>query len=453
MTPDLLYYAITPIAFPAEKEIEFTIRPLGDHVAFRKGAEYLLKLVAIDLPVSHKENQTLTVTPDEDGCLRFKAVFHGEREHYVRIHAKSGENWQQTMQLSIYSLLPDLACRLPFRGDLHMHTRRSDGREEPAIVAANYRAIGYDFLAITDHGRYYPSLEAMNRFADIPTEYNLVPGEEVHLPQTHVHIVNFGGLNSVNGLVKSMQAYTDIGGDPKGLALHGNPPFALEDEEFAAEIAKLAETLDVPEDVDKTCYAVCVWAFDQIRKADGLGIFAHPYWLANTFHVSDPFTHHMMETHPFDAFEVLGGERYYQQNGYQTALYYEEWRKGRVHPIVGSTDSHGSTELNKNSRDVCSTIVFSPANERKALIESIKEKYSVAVDTISKEYRLVGEERFQRYACFLMDKWYPIHDRFCEAEGMWMKEYLTGNTEGAMDVLAVLGPKMKALFDKYFVVE
>jgi len=250
-----------------------------------------------------------------------------------------------------------------------------------------------------------------------------------------------------------MQAYTDIGGDPKGLALHGNPPFALEDEEFAAEIAKLAETLDVPEDVDKTCYAVCVWAFDQIRKADGLGIFAHPYWLANTFHVSDPFTHHMMETHPFDAFEVLGGERYYQQNGYQTALYYEEWRKGRVHPIVGSTDSHGSTELNKNSRDVCSTIVFSPANERKALIESIKEKYSVAVDTISKEYRLVGEERFQRYACFLMDKWYPIHDRFCEAEGMWMKEYLTGNTEGAMDVLAVLGPKMKALFDKYFVVE
>ena len=159
-----------------------------------------------------------------------------------------------------------------------------------------------------------------------------------------------------------------------------------------------------------------------------------------------------MENHPFDAFEVLGGENYYQQNGYQTVLYYEEWKKGRVHPIVGSTDSHGSTEHNRNGA-ICSTIVFSPSNERAALIASIKDRYSVAVDTISHEYRLVGEERFQRYACFLMDNWYPIHDRFCADEGHWMKEYLTGNTDGAMDVLQVLGGKMQALFDKYFIVE
>ena len=48
------------------------------------------------------------------------------------------------------------------------------------------------------------------------------------------------------------------------------------------------------------------------------------------------------EKAPFDAFEVLGGENYYQQNGLQTAMYYEEYKHGRVHPIVGSTDSHNS---------------------------------------------------------------------------------------------------------------
>ena len=189
---------------------------------------------------------------------------------------------------------------------------------------------------------------------------------------------------------------------------------------------------------------------EKIRRADGLAIFAHPYWLNNVFHVSDPLTHLLMERQDFDAFEVLGGENYYQHNGYQTALYYEEWKHGRVHPIVGSTDSHGSTEHNRNAA-ICSTIVFSPKNERKALITSIKEKYSVAVDTISAEFRLVGEERFQRYACFLMHNWYPIHDRFCATEGYWMKEHFTGANEAAGDVLTAIGPRGEELFDKYFV--
>lgn len=444
MKMELYNYAISPIVFPAEKEVTITIRPLGAHVAFQQ-KEYEIRLMDID-NLSSTANEVQHIAPCGDGCIRVTAVFHGEKEHYIRIY----DGDRRVVQLSVYSLAPDMAGRLPFRGDLHMHTCRSDGREEPAVVAANYRAKGYDFLSITDHSRYYPSLEAMRRFADIPTVYNLVLGEEVHLPMTNVHIVNFGGLNTVNGLIREKEAYADVNGDPDRLALHGNPPTSMSLEEYKKAIAEFAETLTVPEDVDRTSYAVCVWAFNKIREADGLAIFAHPYWLADVFHVSDPLTHCLMENHPFDAFEVLGGENYYQQNGYQAALYYEEWKHGRVHPIVGSTDSHGSTEHNRNS-DICSTIVFSPANERKALITSIKDKYSVAVDTISKEYRLVGEERFQRYACFLLDNWYPIHDRFCAEEGRWMKEYLTGNTEGAMDVLQVLGGKVQALFDKYFV--
>lgn len=446
MKMELHNYAVYPIVFPAEKEVTITIRPLGAHAAFQN-KEYEIRLMDID-NLSSGANEVRNIAPCEDGCIRVKAAFHGEKEHYIRIF--DGE--KRIVQLSVYSLEKDMAGRLPFRGDLHMHTCRSDGREEPAIVAANYRAKGYDFLSITDHGRYYASLEAMNRFAAIPTVYNLVPGEEVHLPLTDVHIVNFGGLHTVNGLIKELASYADVNGDPARMALHGDPAEAMTKEEYQQMMAEYEKQFDVPEDVNRTSYAVCCWAFDQIRKADGLAIFAHPYWLANVFHVSDPLTHCLMENHPFDAFEVLGGENYYQQNGYQAALYYEEWKHGRVHPIVGSTDSHGSTEHNRNG-DICSTIVFAPTNERKALIESIKDKYSVAVDTISKEYRLVGEERFQRYACFLLDNWYPIHDKFCADEGHWMKEYLTGNTDGAMDVLQVLGAKVQGLFDKYFVVE
>src|SRR3989442_13147225 len=37
------------------------------------------------------------------------------------------------------------------RGNLHAHTTFSDGVKEPAQLIAEYEALGYDFLAITDH--------------------------------------------------------------------------------------------------------------------------------------------------------------------------------------------------------------------------------------------------------------------------------------------------------------
>ena len=103
----------------------------------------------------------------------------------------------------------------PFIGDLHMHTNLSDGAHDPENVAATYRSRGYDFLAITDHHRYYPSLRAIEAFKNIPTEFNLVPGEEVHLPaingfRVDPHTINFGGEYSINSLVEDM-AVKEVG--------------------------------------------------------------------------------------------------------------------------------------------------------------------------------------------------------------------------------------------------
>ena len=37
------------------------------------------------------------------------------------------------------------------RGNLHAHTTFSDGVRAPAALVSEYEALGYDFLAITDH--------------------------------------------------------------------------------------------------------------------------------------------------------------------------------------------------------------------------------------------------------------------------------------------------------------
>ena len=79
----------------------------------------------------------------------------------------------------------------------------------------------------------------------------------------------------------------------------------------------------------------------------------------------------------------------------------------------------------------------------------MKEKYSVAVDSISKEYRLVGEMRLQKYACFLMDNYFPLHDRIAEMDGELMLEYYRGDCDG--DELELTKEKAEEMLRKYFV--
>jgi DNA polymerase (family 10) len=47
--------------------------------------------------------------------------------------------------------LPALVTREDIRGDLHMHTMWSDGRDSVAAMVDMCRALGYEYIAITDH--------------------------------------------------------------------------------------------------------------------------------------------------------------------------------------------------------------------------------------------------------------------------------------------------------------
>jgi hypothetical protein len=117
---------------------------------------------------------------------------------------------------------------------------------------------------------------------------------------------------------------------------------------------------------------------------------------------------------------------------------------------VGSTDSHGSTENNRNAL-ICSTIVFADKNERVSLIDAIKNKYSVAVDTISTEYRLVGDFRFVKYGSFLLENYFPLHDLACEAEGYYMNRLVAGDPR-ASEVLKTMKGQIPEMQKKYFAV-
>ena len=69
--------------------------------------------------------------------------------------------------------------------------------------------------------------------------------------------------------------------------------------------------------------------------------------------------------------------------------------------------------------------------------------FSVAVDSISTEFRLVGENRFVRYGCFLLKNYFPLHDELCAEEGRFMKQYATGTPEEREEAAAVLYRSME----------
>ena len=276
------------------------------------------------------------------------------------------------------------------------------------------------------------------------------PGEEVHLPFNPVHYVNFGGKFSINALISPNTNEERRGTDPEVRSLEGECPDIITKEEFENILRKEADRIPLEIESERMSFAAMEWIYDKICKAEGLGIFPHPYWLCPTMNVSENYTRFIYEQKPFDAFEVLGGENYFSHNGFQTGLYYEMKAKGYDYPVVGSTDSHNPTENNRNSQ-ICSTIVFAKDNTTKDLIEAIKAKRSIAVDTISAEYRLVGDFRLMKYASFLMENWYPIHDRACKGEGYYMHAFGDGQ-DGAEDILKAIKGTVPGMFVKYFAI-
>jgi DNA polymerase (family 10) len=62
------------------------------------------------------------------------------------------ENWGE-IELAAEGRLPHLVEPGDIRGDLHMHTLESDGRASLEEMAEAARALGYEYIAITDHSK------------------------------------------------------------------------------------------------------------------------------------------------------------------------------------------------------------------------------------------------------------------------------------------------------------
>jgi DNA polymerase (family X) len=116
---------------------------------------------------------------------------------YIPPELREGEDEIDTAERG---LLPSLVTMLHIRGDLHMHSTWSDGRDSIVNMVRSSRHLGYEYVAITDHSerswasRKLLSLEVPLQREEIETVRSQEPGIEI-LHGIEVDIMPDGSLD------------------------------------------------------------------------------------------------------------------------------------------------------------------------------------------------------------------------------------------------------------------
>lgn len=402
MKTELYKYRIIPGIIKTNESTAVKISALEPQLAFSDNTEYRIEIWCLTrLTNADWMAGNIFNVCGENGDLIFSYTFEFEAEYFVRVF--KGRDIKHFLQMSVYAVEDDLFSLRPLKGDFHVHSCRSDGRESPAVLAANYRTAGFDFMAVTDHHRYFPSVEAQQAYEDVPLGLLLLNGEEVHSPDNYVHVIHFGGDSGVNELFENDQ---DI---------------------YYKEVQEIVDSEDLPH-FDKFAYAANMWVAKKIREANGLAVFCHPHWINDTYNVPDSLSKAFLENGIFDVFELIGGQSSHENN-MQTAFYYQLRSEGVKIPITGASDSHGT--INRGLFNKMFTIVFAKDNSRDSIVNAVKDLLSVAVEVYedSVNYSVHGSYRLVSYARFLMEHYFSLTEKLCQEEGILMLAHLRGDKD------------------------
>lgn len=411
-----IYYDVYPKVVLADSESCIFVRPVA-----KQGFGCSIYWIVI-YAMEDNTKKIFTINSDNE-VLKIKHFFKGEQEHSIYVYENEISEYNELCILHLYSLQEDLYHKRPYKGDFHLHSTCSDGNEIPTSICALARKAGLDFMAITDHRKYQPSIDAQTAFADSGSDLAIFPGEEVHF-HGREHIVSYGAKEGLG------EKYSD-----KDL-------FLAELESFTETISE--EINNLPKNINKNKYAACRFAIEKIRNAGGLGIIAHPHWIVEDgYHNAGNLFKYMYENKTFDVFELINGSICEESNNLQAAFYQQQRALGNNMPIVSGSDSH-TVVFNKYFGKMY-TIVLSEDIKFSSIRKNVLNGFTAIVDeTLPYVY---GSYRMVKYARYLMREIFPLHDDICYEEGRLMQSYITSN-DVTKERLQYHKGSIKKLYDK-----
>ena len=206
-----------------------------------------------------------------------------------------------------------------FKGNIHAHTTVTDGTVTPEKQAEDYRAQGYDFLALTDHN-VMPTHAALNR-----EDFLMLPGWERDIPYGTTKCIHLVGLFP-----------EDTPDDAYVKRERGNP-----------------DTMSMQDLVD------------EMKREGQFVVLAHPVW-------SRMEPEEIRALHGFDAIEVFntGTERLCHA-GHAEVHWDMLLREGRPVLGVACDDTHGKTA--RSDRFAGWMMVNAPKLDRASILEALRE--------------------------------------------------------------------------------
>lgn len=419
-----------PRVVPVGKSIKIELR--SDSPLFGAGDWYVLftpceKFVNAEdavqtevisgFPISHTTNRPIRLPLTGSDLFRrtVRIECPGEQEYIFQIFSPSIP--VPVDHAEIYAVEKDLQGLYPFKGDFHMHSKCSDGQDEPRRMAQACRRKGFDFMALTDHGKFAPSVSLQQAFADMPElAMRIFTGEEIHLPYHQAHILNIGGTKSINEM------------------------FMHNRDGFFAEVKDLQAKTEVPSTVDPYTYCSALWAFSQIKAVGGMSVFCHPYWRRPSgYELASDFTEALLQARPFDVLELISGypQSDADSNLLQLARYYSLQDKP---PIVGVSDGHTASPTSEAGGEemfgAFYTMLLAKSNAFDDVRTAILSMHSVAVDHVCPEQcRIYGPYRMVKYFQFLQRTFFFEHDRIAQKEAASMELWGIQNVNGYKRVM------------------
>ena len=215
-----------------------------------------------------------------------------------------------------------------YKGNLHMHTTRSDGRLHPRDAVEIYRKSGYDFIALTDHRRPSVMIEPGERRD--PDDWDKGAGQTAHEMTSSVSkaatenedgIVDAGRMLILSGVEwDTGGANTKAPGDVLtyhilGIGMTSNQGLNYRENPHPA-----------PQEI-----------VDAIRADGGIAILAHPAWS-----VMDPKG--ILNLNGITAAEIYNSVSDLPFNGQRadSSAWFDIWGTNydRLIPAVASDDAH-----------------------------------------------------------------------------------------------------------------
>jgi len=434
------YYDLFPKIVPSDRKQSFQLESLFEPGILTPGSAYGL-LVMSRRDFRNKLEQSVVVGKDSRIAFDFSPGLQGE--HIVNLYAE-GKCWplRPLFQTSFYVVSDDLLRLKPLKGDFHIHTYHSDGRQSPIFMAAKARQIGLDFIAIADHRFYESSLEAIRDAEKHGIDILIFPGEEANYKLGLGHIVSINASASIDRQLRPDGKTNGI-----GETVESNYPA------FAAEI----EGRELKDGVDPTFYAFVRGVTKKIREAGGFAIFAHPYWRnLNVYDLLTANYEQVLADRLFDAIEVFGAQPL-EECMISLSRLQEEYLRNSDIPIVANSDAHMSEGHLLGKRW---TVAFAEEIDRHSILDAVRNRQTTAClsvtsreapveDVVAGNTAVTGPHQLVEYTYFLQREFFPRHDALCQTlGGIYLARLQCG--EGDKKIQQQLQEKVRALYERYF---